>query len=199
MILLFCQNLALEIVSLATISAIIILNYLQLFTCQLIDKRIANCCGNVAATLAAAGNNIRNTGLHDDFLGFHNIYKAYRNADNQLRFNLAFLNQLVQTNQRSRCVAYGNNYRTFDGAGFSMQAAALVEPASLARAATSGSAMKQTAFAPSLPRPILLMPVQAMLVSVTMVAPFAVQPALSLLRRRKTAYCGHNQNQQRYG
>ena len=53
-----------------------------------------------------------------------------------------------------------------------MQAAALVEPASLARAATSGSAMKQTAFAPSLPKPILLMPVQAMLVSVTMVAPF---------------------------
>ena len=46
-------------------------------------------CSNVAATLAAAGNDIRNTGLHDDFLGFHNVYKAYRNTDNQLRLNLA--------------------------------------------------------------------------------------------------------------
>lgn len=54
---------------------------------------------------------------------------------------------------------------------FSMQAAARVLCASLARAATSGSDMKQTAVPPNLARAVLLMPTLAIFVSVTMVNP----------------------------
>ena len=55
---------------------------------------------------------------------------------------------------------------------FSIQAAARVEPASLALSATSASAIKQTALPPSLFKPGLFIPTQAILVSVTIVAPF---------------------------
>ena len=81
--------------------------------------------------------------MHDQLLGLHNIHKAYRHTDDQLRRKLSVLNKLIKTYQCGRCVPNGKDQLLSISAALSMLAVALVVPFFFARAATSSSDMKQ--------------------------------------------------------
>ena len=63
----------------------------------------------VAAAFSSSGYNIRYVCLHDQFLGLDHIYKAYRHTDDQLRIQLAILNQFIETYQRSGGISDGKD------------------------------------------------------------------------------------------
>ena len=69
--------------------------------------------------------------MHDQLLGLHNIHKAYRHTDDQLRIQLFLLDQLIKANQCCRCISNSKD-QLF-----------LVVPFAFAVAATSSSDMKQ--------------------------------------------------------
>ena len=61
--------------------------------------------GYIAAALSASCHNIRSVRQgYNQFLGRHDIDKADRHADDELRVDFSLLNQLVQTHQRGRCI-----------------------------------------------------------------------------------------------
>ena len=81
--------------------------------------------------------------MHDQLLGLHNIHKAYRHTDDQLRRKLSVLNKLIKTYQCVGAFPMAKISFLSISAALSMLAVALVVPFFFARAATSSSDMKQ--------------------------------------------------------
>ena len=113
-----------------------------------IKQCITDTCGNIASALSSSGYNIRYVCLHDQFLGLDHIYKAYRHTDDQLRIQLAILNQFIETYQRSGGIPMAKISFFPMAAALSMLAVALVVPLALAVAATSSSEIKQNTSPP---------------------------------------------------
>ena len=118
---------------------------------QLIQQRIDNGRGYIRAALAASRDDIRRVPADEQLLRLDHVDKSDRHTDDKRRRDNAFLNQLVQTDKRSRRIADGEEERASNLAACSIETTARVTPRALASLATCSSAIRQTPFRRALP------------------------------------------------
>ena len=84
---------------------------------HLIEQRIDNGRGYIRAALAASCDDIRRVPADEQLLRLDHVDKSDRHADDERRRDNAFLNQLMQTDKRSRRIADGEEERAFKFGG----------------------------------------------------------------------------------
>ncbi len=84
---------------------------------HLIEQRIDNGRGYIRAALAASCDDIRRVPADEQLLRLDHIDKSDRHTDDERRRDSAFLNQLMQTDERGRRIADGEEERAFKFGG----------------------------------------------------------------------------------
>ena len=78
---------------------------------HLIEQRIDNGRGYIRAALAASRDDIRRVPADEQLLRLDHVDKSDRHTNDERRRDNAFLNQLMQTDERSRRIADGEEER----------------------------------------------------------------------------------------